>query len=73
MLPGEAGDSLCMIRWPVVSFLALGVPGAQGTALVRAALLLATVGASVVCCRPVELPYRAWLRGAPIEGQRNLE
>ena len=73
MLPGEAGDSLCMIRWPVVSFLALGVPAAQGTALVRAALLLATVGASVVCCRPVELPYRAWLRGTSVEGRVNQE
>ena len=73
VLLGEASYSLYMIHWPVISFLALGVLGAQGTPLVHAALLLATVGASVVCCRLVELSYRAWLRGAPIEGQRNLE
>ena len=69
----EASHSLFMIHWPVISFLARGWLGLQGTPLVHAAFLLATVGVSVVCYRRVELPCRAWLRGMPIEGQRNLE
>ena len=73
VLLGEASYSLYIIHWPVISFLALGWLGAQRTPLVHAAFLLATVGASVACYRWVELPCRAWLRGAPGEGQRNLE
>ena len=45
-----------MIHWPAISFLALGVLGAQGTPLVHAAFQLATVGASVACYRLVDLP-----------------
>lgn len=69
MLLGEASYSLYMIHWPVISFLAVGGLGAQGTPLVHGALMLATMLASVACYRWVELPCRAWLRGTPVEGR----
>ena len=67
---GEANYRLCMSRWPVISFLALGV---LGTPLVDAAFRLATVGAAVVCYQRVEPACRAWLQGTSVEGRVNQE
>ncbi|MBL0919225.1 MAG: acyltransferase [Hydrogenophaga sp.] len=65
VLLGEASYSLYIIHWSVVTVLSLKLLGALGTPLVHAAALLATVGASVLCYRFVEVPWRRRLRGRP--------
>lgn len=62
---GEASYALYIIHWSVTSFLRLGWLGSHSTPAVHLALLLATVGASLLCYRYVEVPWRRRLRGQP--------
>jgi peptidoglycan/LPS O-acetylase OafA/YrhL len=62
-LLGEASYSLYIIHWSVTSFLRLGYLGNLATPAVHALFMVATVGASVLCYRFIELPWRARLRG----------
>ncbi|MFL6629117.1 MAG: acyltransferase family protein [Vitreoscilla sp.] len=64
VLLGESSYALYMIHWSVTSFLRLRWLGEWDTPWVHVAFLLATVGASVLCYRLIELPWRARLRGA---------
>jgi peptidoglycan/LPS O-acetylase OafA/YrhL len=64
VLLGEASYSLYIIHWSVVTFLHLGFLGHLGTPAVHALFLVGTVGASVLCYRIVEVPWRRRLRGA---------
>lgn len=65
VLLGEASYSLYIIHWSVVTVLSMRLLGDLGTPLVHAAALLVTVGASVLCYRFVEVPWRRRLRGHP--------
>ncbi len=65
VLLGEASYSLYIIHWSVVTVLNMKLLGDLGTPLVHAIGLLATVGASVLCYRFVEVPWRRRLRGHP--------
>lgn len=65
VLLGEASYSLYIIHWSVVTVLSMRLLGDLGTPLVHAIGLLATVGASVLCYRFVEVPWRRRLRGHP--------
>lgn len=64
VLLGEASYALYMIHWSVTSFLRLHWLGEWHTPWVHLAFLLATVGASVLCYRYIEVPWRERLRGA---------
>ena len=64
VLLGESSYALYMIHWSVTSFLRLRWLGEWDTPWVHAALLLATVGASVLCHRAIEVPWRERLRGS---------
>jgi len=64
VLLGESSYALYMIHWSVTSFLRLHWLGEWSTPPVHVACLLATVGASVLCYRLVEVPWRERLRGA---------
>ena len=63
VLLGEASYALYIIHWSVTTFLRMGYLGAWSTPAVHFALLLATVGASVICYRFIEVPWRNRLRG----------
>ncbi|WP_439589380.1 acyltransferase family protein [Hydrogenophaga sp.] len=65
VLLGEASYSLYIIHWSVVTVLSMRLLGDLGTPFVHAIGLLATVGASVLCYRFVEVPWRRRLRGHP--------
>jgi peptidoglycan/LPS O-acetylase OafA/YrhL len=64
VLLGESSYALYMIHWSVTSFLRLGWLGEWSRPSVHLAFLLATVGASVLCYRYIEVPWRERLRGA---------
>jgi len=64
VLLGESSYALYMIHWSVTSFLRLHWLGEWDTPWVHVACLLATVGASVLCYRHIEVPWRERLRGA---------
>ena len=61
---GEASYALYIIHWSVTSFLRLGTLGRWSIPPVHLVLLLATVGASLLCHRYIEVPWRERLRGA---------
>ncbi len=61
---GEASYALYIIHWPVTTFLRMGYLGSFSTPAVHLMLLLATVGASVLVYRLVEVPWRERLRGS---------
>ena len=63
MLLGESSYALYIIHWSVTTFVRAGFLGSFSTPPVHAALLLATVGASLLCHRYVEVPWRERLRG----------
>lgn len=63
VLLGEASYALYIIHWSVTTFLRLGWLGAAGTPAVHLLFLLGTVGASVLCYRFIEVPWRRRLRG----------
>lgn len=63
VLLGEASYSLYIIHWSLTTFLRMGYLGQPVTLAVGLACLLATVVASVLCYRQVELPWRRRLRG----------
>lgn len=65
VLLGEASYSLYIIHWSVVTVLSMRLLGELGTPPVHALALLATVGASVLCYRFVEVPWRRRWRGHP--------
>jgi peptidoglycan/LPS O-acetylase OafA/YrhL len=69
VLLGEASYALYMIHWPVRSFVLSGGLGEWSTPGVHVLCMLATVGASVLCYRWVEQPWRQRLRGAIAPGQ----
>jgi peptidoglycan/LPS O-acetylase OafA/YrhL len=64
VLLGEASYSLYIIHWSVFTFLHMGYLGRYSTPAVHAVFLLATVGASLLCYRYVEVPWRDRLRGS---------
>ena len=64
VLLGEASYSLYIIHWAGQTFLRLGFLGAWDTPAVHAVFLIATVAASVVLYRTVEVPWRRRLRGS---------
>lgn len=68
VLLGEASYALYIIHWSVVTVINQRALGAWSTPAVHAALLLATVAASVAVYRLFELPWRARLRGNPPDG-----
>jgi peptidoglycan/LPS O-acetylase OafA/YrhL len=76
VLLGEASYALYIIHWPVRSFLLSGWLGEWSSPGVNALFMLATVGASVLCCQWVERPWRHRLRGglaaAPPDGRAAL-
>ena len=63
VLLGEASYALYIIHWSVTTFLRMGYLGAWSTPAVHFTLLLATVGASLICYRFIEVPWRNRLRG----------
>lgn len=63
ILLGEASYSLYIIHWSVTSFLRMGYLGGLASPAVHGVFLLATVGASLLCYRYVEVPWRQRLRG----------
>lgn len=63
VLLGEASYALYIIHWSVTTFLRMGYLGSYSTPAVHFMFLLATVGASVLCYRYVEVPWRERLRG----------
>jgi peptidoglycan/LPS O-acetylase OafA/YrhL len=63
VLLGEASYALYIIHWPVTSFLRMGYLGGFASPLVHALFLAATVGASLLCYRYIEVPWRERLRG----------
>lgn len=65
VLLGEASYALYIIHWSVTTFLRMGFLGAYGTPLVHLLFLVATVGASLLVYRYVEVPWRKRLRGEP--------
>lgn len=69
MLLGEASYSLYIIHWSGVTFLRMGNLGDFGTPAVHGVFLLATIGASVLCYRTIEVPLRRRLRGSPGDRQ----
>ncbi|MCW5665292.1 MAG: acyltransferase [Piscinibacter sp.] len=68
VLLGEASYALYIIHWSVVTLIQQRVFGAASTPALHAALLLATVAASVLVYRGFELPWRLRLRGAQPPG-----
>ena len=64
VLLGEASYALYIIHWPVTTFLRLGYLGGLASPAVHGLFLLATVAASVLCYRLIEVPWRERLRGA---------
>jgi peptidoglycan/LPS O-acetylase OafA/YrhL len=65
VLLGEASYALYIIHWSVTTFLRMGFLGTYGTPLVHSLFLLATVAASLLVYRYVEVPWRKRLRGEP--------
>lgn len=63
ILLGESSYALYMIHWSATSFLRLHWLGEWSTPWVHLGFLLATVGASVLCYRYIEVPWRERLRG----------
>lgn len=63
ILLGEASYSLYIIHWSATTFLRMSFLGSYGTPVVHGLVLLATVGASLLCYRYVEVPWRDRLRG----------
>lgn len=63
VLLGEASYALYIIHWSVTTFLRMGYLGSYSTPGVHFMFLLATVGASLLCYRYVEVPWRGRLRG----------
>jgi len=64
VLLGEASYSLYIIHWSVTTFLRLGYLGSLASPWVHGLFLAATVAASVLCYRCIELPWRKRLRGS---------
>lgn len=64
ILLGEASYALYIIHWSVTSFLRMGYLGGLASPAVHGMFLLATIGASLLCYRYVEVPWRERLRGA---------
>jgi len=72
VLLGEASYALYIIHWSVTTVLRMGWHahlGLPATPPVHAMFLLGTVGASVLCYRWIEVPWRERLRG-PSSGAR---
>ena len=65
VLLGEASYALYIIHWSVTSFLRMGYLGSWASPAVHMLFLLGTVGASVLCYRHIEVPWRERLRGSP--------
>lgn len=63
VLLGEASYALYIIHWSVTTFLRMGYLGSYSSPVVHFMFLLATVGASLLCHRYVEVPWRERLRG----------
>jgi peptidoglycan/LPS O-acetylase OafA/YrhL len=63
ILLGEASYSLYIIHWAFVTPLHMGYLGKHGTPAVHLLVMLATIGASVLCYRYIETPLRKRLRG----------
>lgn len=63
VLLGEASYALYIIHWSVTTFLRMGYLGSYSTPGVHFMFLLATVVASLLCYRYVEVPWRDRLRG----------
>lgn len=63
ILLGEASYALYIIHWSGQTFLRMRFLGDYGTPLVHTLFLVATVGASVLCYRLIEVPMRRRLRG----------
>jgi peptidoglycan/LPS O-acetylase OafA/YrhL len=61
---GEASYALYIIHWSATTALRMGVLGTYDSPLAHGLVLLATVGASVLCYRYIEVPGRRWLRGS---------
>ncbi len=68
LLLGAASYSLYIVHWAGQTFLRMGFLGSWGAPGVHAFFLLATVVASVVLYRTVEVPWRKRLRGQPEPG-----
>ncbi len=60
---GEASYALYIIHWSVTTFLRLGYLGSWGTPVVHVFFMFATIWASVLCHRFIEVPWRERLRG----------
>jgi peptidoglycan/LPS O-acetylase OafA/YrhL len=60
---GEASYALYIIHWSFLSFQWMGFLGEYNTTTAHVLMLLATVGASVLCYRFIEVPARRRLRG----------
>lgn len=69
ILLGEASYALYIIHWPVTTFLRMGYLGDMASPGVHVLFLLATVGASVLCYRTIEVPWRERLRGRNRQAQ----
>lgn len=63
VLLGEASYALYIIHWSGVTILRMGYFGEKPPWAVVALFLFGTVGASVLCHRWIEVPWRAKLRG----------
>lgn len=63
---GEASYALYIIHWSGVTILKMGYFGGKPSWTVVAVFLFGTVGASVLCHRWIEAPWRAKLRGPSV-------